>query len=180
MFNKILVALDSQESCDSLFEKARTLAQATQADLVVLSVLAPDGDAVLPLLSYPAMNPAIMGYPLTATDAVWDEYQRRYEAYKAKSLAMLTRYCDQAIAAGIQAKLSQETGEPGRVICDVAKAENADLIIVGSHGRKGLAEFLIGSVSSYVMHRAPCSVLVVHPKASSQTKPPESVLSPAC
>lgn len=160
MFNKILIALDTEESCDRLFEKALTLAQSTASDLVLLGVLTPGGDGTLPLLSYPEMT----GYPLTTVDAVWEVYEKRYEAYKAKGLESLNRYLDKAITAGVQAELKQLSGDPGRVICDVATAENAGLIIVGSHGRRGLDEFLMGSVSSYVMHRAPCSVLVVHGK----------------
>ncbi|MEL6492275.1 MAG: universal stress protein [Cyanobacteria bacterium J06621_3] len=156
MFNKILIALDTEESCERLFEKAMMLAQSTASDLILLGVLVPGGDGTLPLLSYPEMT----GYPLANVDSAWQLYQERYEAYKAKSLATLCRYLDQAIAAGVQTEIRQEMGDPAEVICKVARAENAELIIVGSHGRRGLDEFLMGSVSSYVMHRAPCSVLV--------------------
>lgn len=50
-------------------------------------------------------------------------------------------------------------GEPAPVVADVAK--EFDLVVVGSHGRKGLDRFLLGSVSHAIVHRAPCSVLVV-------------------
>ena len=50
-------------------------------------------------------------------------------------------------------------GEPAPVVTDVAK--DFDLVVVGSHGRKGLDRFLLGSVSHAIVHRAPCSVLVV-------------------
>ena len=44
----------------------------------------------------------------------------------------------------------------------MANSWQADMIIVGNRGRSGLSEFFLGSVSNYVMHHAPCSVLVVH------------------
>lgn len=156
MFNKILVALDTTESCNPLFEKALRLAQVSASDLLLLGVLEPSGDGTLPLLSYPEMT----GYPPTNTESTLQLYQEHFEVCKAKSLAALSHYLDQAIAAGVQAEIKQELGDPSQVICDVAEAANAELIIVGSHGRRGLDEFLIGSVSNYVMHHAPCSVLI--------------------
>lgn len=50
-------------------------------------------------------------------------------------------------------------GDPVRTICEVGK--NHDLIVVGSHGRKGLSRFLLGSVSEEVVNCADCSVLVL-------------------
>jgi len=51
--------------------------------------------------------------------------------------------------------------EPGAAIVSEAKAWNADLIIVGSHGHGIFGRVLLGSVSDYVIHHAPCSVMVV-------------------
>lgn len=45
-----------------------------------------------------------------------------------------------------------------------ADAENADLIIVGSHGRSGVSRFLIGSVSDFVVRHAHCPVMVIRGK----------------
>ena len=47
-------------------------------------------------------------------------------------------------------------------ITDLAKSWDADLIVIGSHGRKGIGELILGSVSNYVSHHVPCSVLLVH------------------
>ena len=164
MFRKIIVALDLDETCAALFNKALELSQATGAELVLLSVLSPNGDGTLPLLSYPGMT----GYPLTMDETVWSVYQQRYQAYKERGLAALSRLTDQATAVGVQTKYIQVTGNPGWTICDRAKSQQADLIIVGSHGRRGLSEMLIGSVSNYVTHHAPCSVLVVHAQLSGE------------
>jgi nucleotide-binding universal stress UspA family protein len=52
-------------------------------------------------------------------------------------------------------------GNPKHVILDEAERWGADLIVVGSHGRRGLQRFLLGSVSQAVALHAPCSVQIV-------------------
>ena len=68
-----------------------------------------------------------------------------------------------ACAAEIPLKLSHEhvcTGSPKREITDYAQAINADLIVLGSHGRHGLG-LLLGSTANGVLHLARCDVLAV-------------------
>lgn len=50
-------------------------------------------------------------------------------------------------------------------ICDMAAEWPADLVVMGSHGRKGLERFLLGSVAEEVLKRAGCSVEIVKSKA---------------
>ena len=57
-------------------------------------------------------------------------------------------------------------GRAARVICDIARDESYDLIVMSSHGYAGLARVLIGSVAEQVMQEAPCAVLVVKPPKS--------------
>jgi len=52
-------------------------------------------------------------------------------------------------------------GDPGESIIEAARAESADMIVVGSHGRGTVGRFLIGSVSDHVVRNAQCPVLVV-------------------
>lgn len=52
-------------------------------------------------------------------------------------------------------------GEPVEEICALAEREPAELIVVGSHGRTGLAHVVLGSVAERVVRYAPCPVLVV-------------------
>ncbi|MGC1309113.1 MAG: universal stress protein [Phormidesmis sp.] len=157
MLNKILVALDTSETCTHIFDQALALAQATGANLTLLRVLTPGGGYGMSL----PYAPGITGYPMTINVTAWETYQKECKAYKERGWEILSSWCSQATAKGVRAEFDQVSGEPGRVICDRAKTDNSDLIIVGSHGRSGLSEFLIGSVSSYVMHRAACSVMVV-------------------
>ena len=54
-----------------------------------------------------------------------------------------------------------EWGDPKSKIINAAEAWGADLIVLGSHGRKGLQRFLLGSVSETDMRHAHCSVEIV-------------------
>jgi nucleotide-binding universal stress UspA family protein len=54
-----------------------------------------------------------------------------------------------------------ELGDPREGLIRAAETERADLVVVGSHGRTGLPKLLLGSVASYVVTHAPCSVVVV-------------------
>jgi nucleotide-binding universal stress UspA family protein len=63
--------------------------------------------------------------------------------------------------AGFRASEAVEAGDPKVRIIDHAKEWRADLIVVGSHGLRGLSRFLMGSVSEAVTRHAGCSVEVV-------------------
>jgi nucleotide-binding universal stress UspA family protein len=62
---------------------------------------------------------------------------------------------------GIDAHAIEGEGEPADVIIEAAKEANADLIIVGTRGRGAAKRTFLGSVSTKVVHDAPCDVLVV-------------------
>jgi nucleotide-binding universal stress UspA family protein len=64
-------------------------------------------------------------------------------------------------AAGYAYTPHVHVGQPAEVIARVADALGCDLIIMGSHGRSGLAGLLMGSVASRVQHLAHCPVLLV-------------------
>jgi nucleotide-binding universal stress UspA family protein len=157
MFKRILVALDSSSLRPTVLGQAMDLAQATGAKLLLLHVLSAyeEGSPGIPIRSYQAYYPVL-------DDAVWKDYQKRWETFEANRLAMLQRDSDLATAVGVEVEFSQAAGDPANTICAVAKSWEADLIVVGSHGRKGLGELLLGSVSNHVMHHAACSVMVVH------------------
>jgi nucleotide-binding universal stress UspA family protein len=64
-------------------------------------------------------------------------------------------------SAGFRVTTSVATGDARSLILEDAAAWHADLIILGSHGRKGLGRFLLGSVSEAVARHARCSVQIV-------------------
>ncbi|MGZ9129994.1 MAG: universal stress protein [Candidatus Binatia bacterium] len=59
-------------------------------------------------------------------------------------------------------------GPPGEVICWLAENRQCDLIVMGTHGRTGLAHLLLGSVAEYVLRHARCPVVIVRPKAGNE------------
>jgi nucleotide-binding universal stress UspA family protein len=157
MFTKILVALDNSPLRQEVLDQALALAKATDADLMLCHILSAyeEGSPGIPIRSYQAYYPVL-------EDSTWRLYQKRWEEFEAAGIAQLRQEIDVAQAAGVRAEFTQAAGEPAATICTVADSWEADLIIVGSHGRKGLSQLLLGSVSNYVMHHAHCSVMVVH------------------
>jgi len=75
--------------------------------------------------------------------------------------AALTQAAQALRTAGFQVATAMEDGNPKSVIVDFAAKWPADLIFMGSHGRKALDRFLLGSVSEAVVRHAPCSVQIV-------------------
>ncbi len=67
--------------------------------------------------------------------------------------------------AGFQVHLLLGDGDPKTAILDKAQEWNTDVIFMGSHGRRGIERFLIGSVSEAVLRHARCSVEVVRTPA---------------
>jgi nucleotide-binding universal stress UspA family protein len=93
-------------------------------------------------------------------------YMKQCEEMEKEGLEELKFLAGQAIASGVKAEFIQNQGEPGPMICNAAISCQADLIIMGRRGRTGLSELFLGSVSNYVLHHAPCAVLVVQHSAN--------------
>ena len=70
-----------------------------------------------------------------------------------------TRAAIGAVSAGLN--VTQIWGHPARAICRYAKENDMDLIVMGSHGRTGMQELLLGSVSHAVVNTAGCAVTIV-------------------
>lgn len=64
-------------------------------------------------------------------------------------------------AHGVEARQVHGHGDPARAIAEEAEATGADLIVVGTHGRGAFGRAMLGSVSTKLVHQAPCDVLVV-------------------
>jgi len=84
---------------------------------------------------------------------MWTESNLRYAEDVAKNAANALTSPHYSTSSEVR------TGDPVTVVCEAGKTY--DLILVGSHGRKGLDRFLLGSVSHGIVHRAPVSVVVV-------------------
>lgn len=169
-FQKILVALDRSDMGQPVFERAVALAQAHQARLMLLHVMSPmDGEA--PPMIYPRPDGV---YPGIYEEAI-KTYARQWEAQEREGFQWLQTLAERAVATGIAVEYTQNNGVPGRTICAIANTWGADLIVLGRRGHSGLSEMLLGSVSNYVLHHAPCSVLTIQGKGNAaETKAAES------
>jgi nucleotide-binding universal stress UspA family protein len=165
MFERILVAIDASTVTDQVVDQAIAMAQATHAHLILLHVLSPF-DQAYPSPVFPSIDAV---YPSMHGEAV-KAYMHHWQTYEQEGLALLRSRLDQARQAGVGAEINQSIGNPGRIICEMAHTSQADLIMIGRRGLAGLSEFLLGSVSNYVLHHAPCSVLTV--QATQLIQPP--------
>jgi len=156
MFHKILVAIDCSKFSKRVFEEALAQAKANAASLMVLHVLSPDEE------DCPDTSGLLNTYYYAGTDREAAQHcQQMWEKFCQKGLEMVKAYVAEATAAGVNAEFAQKPGSPGRTICNVARTWEADLIVIGRRGHSGLSELFLGSVSNYVLHHAPCSVLTV-------------------
>ncbi|HET9252667.1 MAG TPA: universal stress protein [Candidatus Eisenbacteria bacterium] len=91
------------------------------------------------------------------------EQQDRYHQEMAERAASGLREAGRA-AEGVLI-----SGDPRSVLVEEARRWEADLVVVGSHGRSGLKRVVLGSVAAHVASHAPCSVLIVRqPQSDSK------------
>lgn len=138
IYGKILLALDLSKESEQLREKARVVAEANQAELSLIHVIEPlsfayGGDVPVDLST-------IQDQLDTHAEKKLHEYAEKL-GYPVKELLVVTGHTETEIHR-------------------VADEQNFDLIIVGSHGRHGLA-LLLGSTANGVLHGANCDVLAV-------------------
>ncbi|MGB3496482.1 MAG: universal stress protein [Elainellaceae cyanobacterium] len=158
MLKRILVTIDQSAASQQAFDMALELAKALSAELLLVHTLDVFDPAapICPQIAADSYSLELSRLAREAYEQEWVEFAQHYEA-------LLAQKQETAEAIGVRASGSQPYGRPGPAICQTAVDQHADLIVVGSHGRKGLREMLLGSVSNYIVHHAPCSVTVVHP-----------------
>jgi nucleotide-binding universal stress UspA family protein len=156
MLQKFLVAVNNSEMGQQVFEEALALARTTGAKMMILHVLDPEetGSPQIPEIYYT--------YSMPFDEQTMKSYRQQWQEFEEQGLKMLQSLADIATGAGVTTEFTQKTGSPGRAICELADSWEADLIIMGRRGLSGVKEAFFGSVSSYVIHRASCSVHIVH------------------
>jgi nucleotide-binding universal stress UspA family protein len=142
-FRHILHPTDFSRASAKAFATAVELARANRAALTVVHVLTP----VVPV--------AGEGYVLPET------YEQIEAAARAAAQKQLDRLVAKAKPAGVRATGLLLTGTPHDQIVRAARSRRADLVVIGTHGRTGLARFFLGSVAARVTALAPCPVLTV-------------------
>lgn len=139
LITKILVPIDGSDSSRKALKFALKLAFVSKAKLILLEVVEEFG----PLPGYYEAAPA------GKDRAKWIANQR-FE--KIEPLLEDTNVKWERVV---------EEGYPADTICQVAKKQKVDMIVIGSRGLSGLSRFLVGSVSDRVVHHAECNVTIV-------------------
>jgi nucleotide-binding universal stress UspA family protein len=153
---KILVALDKSDLSQHVFEEALKLAKQSKAEMMLFHTLTQEepGAPQMPILYGDS-------YATQVTDVLKQNYENAWQEFIKEYVEILEGWAATAKAAELQVEYCQKYGPPGPGICEVAETWEADLIVLGSHRRTGLQAMWMGSVSNYVTHHAPCSVLLV-------------------
>ncbi|MDH1104532.1 universal stress protein [Metapseudomonas otitidis] len=138
-YQHILVAIDLTDECHPVVRRAQALAKASQARLSLVHIVEPmamafGGDVPMDLSMLQQQQ--------------FEQARERLDGF-----------------AGLYPEISAEQrhltyGQPRQEIHRLAEEQGCDLIVVGSHGRHGLA-LLLGSTANDVLHGAPCDVLAV-------------------
>ncbi|HEX3265032.1 MAG TPA: universal stress protein [Candidatus Limnocylindrales bacterium] len=134
---RILLATDLSHASDGASDEAIQLARALNAELLAVSVI--DG-----------VQPAAFERQLGRMDQ-----RRAARELAAQALVIRGR------RAGVQTSFLVWEGDPGPAIVEAARAEHADLVVVGTRGRNRLERAVLGSVSDHVVRNAHCPVLIV-------------------
>jgi universal stress protein A len=144
MIRHILIAVDFSSTSDVAAEYGFTLAALLGARVTLLHALAP-GVIALPEATYVAT-----------------EEQRRAVAGEAR--AQLQALAFRLVRAGVHVSSDVVEGEAATAIRACAAANEVDLIVMGTHGRRGLSHLILGSVAERVLRAAGCPVLTVGQK----------------
>jgi nucleotide-binding universal stress UspA family protein len=146
--NRILVATDFGEAAGAALDYGRALARRFGAKLTVLHVV---GDIMT------------SGYGVDGYVAGYSDLQRDAEDGAQKDLDGLLTESDRTDLGGKSVLLTSNA--TALTIINFAKDINADVIVMGTHGRGAMAHLLMGSVAERVVRTAPCPVLTVkHPE----------------
>jgi universal stress protein A len=144
MFNKILVPLDFSDYTDEIVRVAVQLAKKFDSTLHLLHVI-PNMDYFTPYESFLPVESLV-------------NIQRDIEREVEKDMDGVARKTEDVPAVKVV-----RTGVAFVEITDYVRAENIDLVVMGTHGRGGLEHILLGSVAEKVVRKSPCPVLTIRP-----------------
>jgi nucleotide-binding universal stress UspA family protein len=143
---RIVHASDFSKASGAAFAKAVELAKANRAELVLVHVVAP----IVPFVADGYVAPH-----------VYEDLDKSAHAAASKELTALVA---KAKKAGVRAKAVLRDGIAHEQIVRAARSPRADMIVIGTHGRTGLAKLFLGSVAGRVVSTAQCPVMTVRGK----------------
>ncbi|HUG37484.1 MAG TPA: universal stress protein [Candidatus Limnocylindrales bacterium] len=140
---RILHPSDFSPASGNAFSRAVEMAKANRAELIIVHGWSP----VMPIAGHGYIPPKA--------------YDEMVAAVRADGNKHLVALVAKAKKAGARARGLLLEGVPFEVITRAAKAQRADLVVIGTHGRTGLAKFFMGSVAQRVVGMSPCPVMTV-------------------
>lgn len=141
-FRTILFATDFSECSEAAFGYALSLAKTYQAHLVVLHVINEPVDLrgfYVPHISFDKLE----------------------EEVRAGAEKMMEKFCRSHLGDFADFETSVEPGIPYETVIKKAGAVDADLIVVGTHGRTGLDHVLFGSTAEKIVRKSPVPVMTI-------------------
>mgnify|MGYP003288102568 CR=1 FL=1 len=144
----ILAPTDFSEFSKRVLRSALELAQTFEAKLSLLNVVEPPPSPIEGLV------------PSTLGANFLDDLERQASHALAAVLP-------EAQSTKVEVVRRVVVGIPYRKIIEVAAEEQADLIVMATHGRTGLSHLVMGSVAERVVRTAPCPVLTIRPAATT-------------
>lgn len=119
--------------------------------------------------------------PQTIRTVTLDEAAEQLKSYADRMVREFREARGERGAGGFQRAVTHLRIEvPATEIAQLASDLDADLVVVGTHGRRGLTRVLLGSVAEAVVRLAPCPVLIVRPKRPEAQLPSIQPPCPAC
>jgi nucleotide-binding universal stress UspA family protein len=138
---KIVVPVDFAEGSLAVEEAAQQLAKSSNGELVLLHVL--------------------NDIPMMLSDGAGYLPAEAFTEYEARANVLIAQAAERAAAAGVKGRGLLVRGLPDHRIIEVAEAEKADLVVMGTHGRRGFQHFMMGSVAERVVRTSRVPVLTV-------------------
>ena len=142
LFQRILVATDFSPASTPAFEQAVKMAKR---------------DGALLLIAHAYQEPALVELS-NAPARVYEEWDQNLLEGVERRLRPLVEY---ARKEGVEARALLLKGFADEAIIEAIEQQGADLIVMGTHGRRGAARLFLGSVASRVISTAPCPVMTV-------------------
>jgi nucleotide-binding universal stress UspA family protein len=168
--NVVVVAVDYSETGNLALERALELGlDKPETNVHVINVLPVYQRGVAP----DASSTAWTGSLPSLSDAAAE-----LRAYVEQRLAAFrAAHPDADLSFLERVRAHQRDEGPAEQIAQLAADVEADLVVVGTHGRRGLSRLVLGSVAEATLRLAPCPVLVVRPKS---LPPPVPAIQPPC
>ena len=145
MYQRILAPIDGSGTAQRAFDFALETARENGAELIPLYVVE------VPIAAYqaPGFNPAIV------RDTLFEEGER----LKAETLAAMQRQNVKGAPSVVETAVPG--GDIAECILEQARANHCDLVVMGTHGRRGVRRLMLGSVAERFVRMACCPVLMI-------------------